>query len=231
MWKYLTIISLLLLSACSSTHLHLFTSGISQETQAQLVTSLTTAGFKTHLVEQPLPPLKPGSYLITTPSSKLNQQEQTIEHVLYSLNLPTPESRLFSLGEGISAHSYTKGNIGLYVIASEKKLTTKIKTAAKPLSILEWELGSVDCKKNYILDFMGDGKSIFSNLEDGTEIATLRWKLQDKQLILRKSFKRYIYSISEEQETLLPVKKYSEPYGCQFRSNYDSVVHFKQYQE
>ncbi len=78
---------------------------------------------------------------------------------------------------------------------------------------------------------MGDGKSFFSQLEDGTEISSLDWKIENKKLVLTKLFKRYVYLVSEEQETITPTEHYPEPYGCQFRSNFDSVVHDKKYKE
>ncbi len=118
MRKLFITICVLFITACSTTHIHVHTVGIDQSTQQQLLKSLDAAGFKTHLGEYQLPPLKEGSYVIHAPDPHSTQQFQTIEHILSSLHLPPPESRPFSLGEGISAHRYTKGNIGLYVIAN-----------------------------------------------------------------------------------------------------------------
>ncbi|MDR7092083.1 hypothetical protein [Cellvibrio fibrivorans] len=172
-------------------------------------------------------PLKEGAYIIYTHSSRSTQINQQIEQILKSLNLPAPESRLFSLGEGISAHRYTKGNIGLYVIANSTQQAGDLKTFLEESSILDWELGSVGCSKNYILDIMGDGKTYISTLEDGTEIASLEWKIHNKQLVLTKLFKRYVYDISEEKQTITPTQQYAEPYGCQFRSNFEATVTVK----
>lgn len=217
----------LFIAACSTTKIHVYTSGIDQHTQQQLLQSLNTAGFNAHQKTIPLPPLKEGAYIIYTPSSRSTQTNQQIEQILESLHLPAPESRLFSLGEGISAHRYTEGNIGLYVIANTTQQTDSLKKLLDESSILDWELGSVDCSQSYILDFMGDGKSYISQLEDGEEISSLDWKIQHKQLVLTKLFKRYVYFVSEENETITPAENYPEPFGCQFRSNFETTVHVK----
>ena len=224
MWKLLIITSALFIAACSTTQIHVYTSGIDQHTQQQLLQSLNTAGFNAHQQTTPMQPLKEGAYIIYTPNSRSTQINQQIEQILKSLNLPAPESRLFSLGEGISAHRYTKGNIGLYVIATSTQKIGDLKTFLEESSILDWELGSIGCTKNYILDIMGDGKTYISTLEDGTEISSLDWKIQNKQLVLTTLFKRYAYDISEEQKTLTPTQQYPEPYGCQFRSNFETTV-------
>lgn len=227
MWKSLIIISALFIAACSSTKIHVYTSGVDQHTQQQLLQSLNTAGFNAHQQTTPMQPLKEGAYIIYTPSSRSTEINQQIEQILKSLNLPAPESRLFSLGEGISAHRYTKGNIGLYVIDNSTQQAGDLKTFLEESSILDWELGSVGCTKNYILDIMGDGKTYLSTLEDGAEISSLDWKVQKKQLILSKLFKRYVYDISEEKQTITPIQQYPEPYGCQFRSNFETTVKVK----
>lgn len=224
MWKVLIITSVLFIAACSSTKIHVYTSGIDQPTQQQLLQSLNNAGFKAHQQTTPMQPLKEGAYIIYTPNSRSTQINQQIEQILKSLNLPAPESRLFSLGEGISAHRYTKGNIGLYVIANSTQQAGDLKTFLEESSILDWELGSISCTKNYILDIMGDGKTYISTLEDGTEISSLDWKIHNKQLVLTKLFKRYVYDISEEKKAISPIKQYPEPYGCQFRSNFETTV-------
>lgn len=224
MWKSLIIMPALFIAACSTTQIHVYTSGIDQHTQQLLLQSLNTAGFNAHQQTTPMQPLKEGAYIIYTPSSRSTQINQQIEQILKSLNLPAPESRLFSLGEGISAHRYTKGNIGLYVIATSTQQAGDLKTFLEESSILDWELGSIDCTKTYILDIMADGKSYISTLEDGTEISSLDWKIQNKQLVLTTLFKRYAYDISEEQKTLTPTQQYPEPYGCQFRSNFETTV-------
>lgn len=227
MWKVLIITSVLFIAACSSTKVHVYTSGIDQHTQQQLLQSLNTAGFNAHQQTTPMQPLKEGAYIIYTPGSRSTQINREIEQILKSLNLPAPESRLFSLGEGISAHRYTKGNIGLYVIANTTQPTDSLKKLLEESSILDWELGSISCIQNYILDIMGDGKIYISTLEDGKEITSLNWKIQDKQLVLTKLFNRYVYDISEEKKIITPTQQYPEPYGCQFRSNFDTVVHVK----
>ncbi len=227
MRKLLIITSALFIAACSSTKIHVYTSGVDQHTQQQLLQSLNNAGFNAHQQKTPMQPLKDGAYIIYTPSSRSTEINQQIEHILKSLNLPAPESRLFSLGEGISAHRYTKGNIGLYVIANATLQAGDLKTFLEESSILDWELGSVGCSKNYILDIMGDGKTYISTLEDGTEIASLDWKIHNKQLVLTKLFKRYAYDISEEKQTITPTQHYPEPYGCQFRSNFEATVTVK----
>ena len=227
MWKVLIITSVLFIAACSTTKIHVYTSGINQPTQQQLLQSLNNAGLKAHQQTTPMQPLKEGAYIIYTPNSRSTQINQQIEQILKSLNLPAPESRLFSLGEGISAHRYTKGNIGLYVIANSTQQAGDLKTFLEESSILDWELGSVGCSKNYILDIMGDGKTYISTLEDGAEIASLEWKIHNKQLVLTKLFKRYAYDISEEQQTITPTQHYPEPYGCQFRSNFENTVWVK----
>ncbi len=227
MWKLIIILSVLFITACSTTHLHVYTSGIDQPTQQQLLHSLTTVGFKTHQPQIPLPPLNEGTYIIYTPSPRSAQLNQKIEQVLASLNLPAPESRLFSLGEGISSHRYTKGNIGLYVIANPEKSADNLENMLRKSSILDWELGSIGCTKNYILDIMGDGKIYISKLEDGTEISALNWKIHNKQLVLTTLFKRYVYDISETDKTITPSQQYPEPYGCQYRSNFETTVHVK----
>lgn len=227
MWNPLIIMSALFIAACSTTKIHVYTSGIDQQTQQQLLQSLNTAGFNAHQQTTPMQPLKEGAYIIYTPSSRSTQINQQIEQILKSLNLPTPESRLFSLGDGISAHRYTKGNIGLYVIANSTQQTGDLKTLQEESSILDWELGSISCTKNYILDIMGDGKIYISTLEDGTEIASLNWKTKNKQLVLTKLFKRYVYDISKKDKTITPTQQYPEPYGSQFRSNFDTVIHVK----
>jgi len=227
MWKIFTLFLTVFFTACSSTKIHVYTSGVDQHTQQQLLQSLNTAGFKAHQQTTPMQPLKEGAYIIYTPNSRSTQINQQIEQILKSLNLPAPESRLFSLGEGISAHRYTKGNIGLYVIANSTQQAGDLKTFLEESSILDWELGSVGCTKNYILDIMGDGKIYISKLEDGTEISSLDWKIHNKQLVLTKLFKRYAYDISEEKQTITPTQHYPEPYGCQFRSNFDTTVHVK----
>jgi len=227
MWKVLIITSVLFIAACSTTKIHVYTSGIDQPTQQQLLQSLNNAGLKAHQQTAPMQPLKEGAYIIYTPNSRSTQINQQIEQILKSLNLPAPESRLFSLGEGISAHRYTKGNIGLYVIANSTQQAGDLKTFLEESSILDWELGSVGCSKNYILDIMGDGKIYISTLEDGAEIASLEWKIHNKQLVLTKLFKRYAYDISEEKQTITPTQQYPEPYGCQYRSNFDTTVHVK----
>lgn len=227
MWKVLIITSVLFIAACSSTKIHVYTSGIDQPTQQQLLQSLNTAGFDAHQRTTPMQPLKEGAYIIYTPNSRSTQINQQIEQILKSLNLPTPESRLFSLGEGISAHRYTKGNIGLYVIANSTQQAGDLKTFLEESSILDWELGSVSCSKNYILDIMGDGKIYISTLEDGAEISSLKWKIHNKQLVLTRLFKRYVYDISEVYKTLSPAQKYPEPYGCPFRSNFETTVTVK----
>lgn len=227
MWKVLIITSVLLIAACSTTKIHVYTSGIDPHTQQQLLQSLNTAGFNAHQLTTPMQPLKEGAYIIYTPNSRSTQINQQIEQILKSLNLPAPESRLFSLGEGISAHRYTKGNIGLYVIANSTQQAGDLKTFLEESSILDWELGSVGCSKNYILDIMGDGKTYISTLEDGTEISSLDWKIHNKQLVLTRLFKRYVYDILEVDKTLSPAQKYPEPYGCPFRSNFETTVHIK----
>ncbi|EIK44523.1 hypothetical protein O59_002853 [Cellvibrio sp. BR] len=227
MWKVLIITSVLFIAACSTTKVHVYTSGIDQHTQQQLLQSLNNAGLKAHQQTTPMQPLKEGAYIIYTPNSRSTQINREIEQILKSLNLPAPESRLFSLGEGISAHRYTKGNIGLYVIANTNQPTDSLKKILEESSILDWELSSISCTQNYILDIMGDGKIYISTLEDGKEITSLNWKIQDKQLVLTKLFNRYVYDISEEKKIITPTQQYPEPYGCQFRSNFDTVVHVK----
>lgn len=224
MWKPLIIMSALFIAGCSTTKIHVYTSGIDQHTQQQLLQSLSTAGFNAHQQTTPMQPLKEGAYIIYTPSSRSTQINQQIEQILKSLDLPAPETRLFSLGEGISAHRYTEGNIGLYVIANSMQQLGDLKTVLEESSILDWELGSIGCTKNYILDIMGDGKTYISRLEDGTEISSLDWKIQNKQLVLTTLFKRYAYDISEEKQTLTPSRQYPEPYGCQFRSNFETTI-------
>lgn len=224
MWKIFTLFLTLLFTACSTTQIHVYTSGVDQHTQQQLLQSLNTAGFNAHQQTTEMQPLKEGTYIIYTPNSRSTQINREIEQILKSLNLPAPESRLFSLGEGISAHRYTKGNIGLYVIANATQQVGDLKTFLKESSILDWELGSIGCTKNYILDIMGDGKIYISTLEDGTEISSLDWKIQNKQLVLTRLFKRYVYDISEVDKTLSPAQNYPEPHGCQFRSNFDTTV-------
>lgn len=223
----LIMVLVLFFTACSTTKIHVYTSGVDQHTQQQLLQSLNTAGFNAHQQTTPMQPLKEGAYIIYTPNSRSTQINQTIENILVSLNLPAPESRLFSLGEGISAHRYTTGNIGLYVIANTTQPTDSLKKLLEESSILDWELGSISCTKNYILDIMGDGKIYISTLDDGSEIASLNWKTQDNKLVLTRLFKRYVYDISEEKKTITPTQQYPEPYGCQFRSNFDTVVHVK----
>lgn len=227
MWKLLIITSVLFIAACSTTKIHVYTSGIDQHTQQQLLQSLNTAGFNAHQKTTPLSPLKEGAYIIYTPNSRSTEINQKIEKILASLNLPAPETRLFSLGEGVSAHRYTNGNIGLYVIANATQQAGDLKTFLEKSSILDWELGSIGCTKNYILDIMGDGKTYISTLEDGAEIASLNWKIQNKQLVLTKLFKRYTYDLSEEKQTITPTQQYPEPYGCQFRSNFETTVTVK----
>jgi len=227
MWKIFTLFLTLFCNACSSTKIHVYTSGIDQHTQQQLLQSLNAEGFNAHQQTVQLPPLKEGAYIIYTPSSHSTQINQQIEQILESLHLPAPESRLFNLGDGISAHRYTKGNIGLYVIANATQQVGDLKTFLEESSILDWELGSIGCTKNYILDIMGDGKTYISTLEDGTEISSLDWKIQNKQLVLTTLFKRYAYDISEEKKTLTPTQQYPEPYGCQFRSNFETTVTVK----
>lgn len=104
MWKLLLIVSALLIAACSTTKIHVYKWGIDQHTQQQLLQSLNAEGFNAHQQTIQLPPLKEGAYIIYTPSSHSTQINQKIEQILKSLNLPMPESRLFSLGEGISTH-------------------------------------------------------------------------------------------------------------------------------
>ncbi len=227
MRKLLIIMSVLSIAACSTTKIHVYTSGVDQHTQQQLLQSLNTAGFHAHQQTTPMQPLKEGAYIIYTPNSRSTQINQQIEQILKSLNLPAPESRLFSLGEGISAHRYTKGNIGLYVIGNATQQVGDLKTFLAQSSILDWELGSIGCTKNYILDIMGDGKIYISKLEDGTEISSLDWKIHNKQLVLTTLFKRYVYDISETDKTITPSQQYPEPYGCQFRSNFETTVHVK----
>ena len=217
----------LFITACSSTKIHVYTVGVDQHTQRQLLQSLNTAGFRAHQKTIPLPPLKEGAYIIFTPGSRSTHVNQQIEQILESLNLPAPESRLFSLGEGISAHRYTKGNVGLYVINNTAQQTDSLKKFLDESSILDWELGSVNCSESYIVDFMGDGKSYISQLEDGKEISSLNWKIHNKKLILTTAFKRYVYDISEADKTITPSQQYPEPYGCQFRSNFETTVHVK----
>jgi hypothetical protein len=227
MWKIFALFLTLVVTACSSTKIHVYTSGIDQQTEEQLLQSLNTAGFNAHQQTTPMQPLKEGAYIIYTPNSRSTQINQQIEQILKSLNLPAPESRLFSLGEGISAHRYTKGNIGLYVIANSTQQAGDLKTFLEESSILDWELGSIGCSKNYILDIIGDGKTYISKLEDGAEISSLEWKIHNKQLVLTRLFKRYVYDISEVDKTLSPAQKYPEPYGCQFRSNFETTITVK----
>ena len=108
------IILVLLITACSTTQIHVYTSGIDQHTQQQLLQSLKTNGLNAHQQTIELPPLNEGAYIIDTPSSRAAQINQQIEQILKSLNLPEPESHLFSLGQGISTHRYTKGKHGQY---------------------------------------------------------------------------------------------------------------------
>ncbi len=227
MWKVLIITSVLFMAACSTTKIHVYTSGVDQHTQQQLLQSLNTAGFNAHQQTTPMQPLKEGAYIIYTPGSRSTQINQQIEQILKSLNLPAPEPHLFTLGEGISAHRYTKGNIGLYVISHKTQQTNDLKALPEESSILDWELGSISCNKNYILDIMGDGKTYISRLEDGAEISALNWKIQQKQFVLTTLFKRYVYDISETDKTLTPIQKYPEPYGCLYRSNFETTVHVK----
>lgn len=224
MWKLLIITSALFIAACSTTQIHVYTSGVDPHTQQQLLQSLNTAGFNAHQQTTPMQPLKEGAYIIYTPSSRSAQTNQQIEQILKSLNLPEPESHLFSLGQGISTHRYTKGNIGLYVIAAAPQQVADLKTLPKESSVLDWELGSVNCTKNYIMEIIGDDKTYISTLDDGTEIASLNWKTQNKQLVLSKLFKRYVYDISEEKKTITPTQQYPEPYGCQFRRNFETAA-------
>jgi Tfp pilus assembly protein PilN len=224
MWKFLIIMSVLFITACGTTQVHVYTSGINQDTQQRLLQSLNAVGFNAHQQAIPLPQIQEGTYIIYTPSSRSTQLNQQIEQILESLNLPAPESRLFSLGEGISSHRYTKGNIGLYVIANSIQPVNDLETLLKKSSILDWELGSTDCKKTYILDIIGDGKTYISTLDDGAEISALNWKVRNKQLVLTKLFKRYVYDISEEKKTITPIQQYPEPYGCQFRSNFETTI-------
>ncbi|HEX7762510.1 MAG TPA: hypothetical protein VF433_02715, partial [Cellvibrio sp.] len=186
MWKVLIITSGLFFAACSSTKIHVYTSGIDQHTQQQLLQSLNTAGFKARQQTTEMQPLNEGAYIVYTPNSRSTQINQKIEQILKSLHLPAPESHLFSLGEGISAHRYTKGNIGLYVIANTTQPTDSLKKLLEESSILDWELGSISCPQNYILDIMGDGKIYISTLDDGKEIASLNWKIKNRQLVLTK---------------------------------------------
>lgn len=223
----LIMILALFINACSTTKIHVYTSGVDQQTQQQLLQSLNTAGFNAHQQTTPMQPLKEGAYIIYTPNSRSTQINQQIEQILKSLNLPEPESHLFSLGQGISTHRYTKGNIGLYVIAAASQQVADLKTLLKESSVLDWELGSVNCTQNYIMEIIGDDKTYISTLDDGTEIASLNWKTKHKQLVLTTLFKRYIYDISEENKTITPTQQYPEPYGCQFRSNFDTVIHVK----
>ncbi len=227
MWKVLIITSVLFMAACSTTKIHVYTSGVDQHTQQQLLQSLNTAGFNAYQQTTPMQPLKEGAYIIYTPSSRSTQINQQIEQILKSLNLPAPESHLFTLGEGISAHRYTKGNIGLYVISHKTQQINDLKALPEENSILDWELSSVECSKNYIMDIMGDGKTYISRLEDGVEISSMKWKIQDQQLVLTKLFNRYRYNISEANKTITPIQQYPEPYGCQFRSNFEAIVHIK----
>lgn len=227
MWKIFTLFLTLFCTACSSTKVHVYTSGIDQHTQQQLLQSLNTAGLKAHQQTIPMQPLKEGAYIIYTPGSRSTQINREIEQILKSLNLPAPESRLFSLGEGISAHRYTKGNIGLYVIANTTQPTDSLKKLLEESSILDWELGSISCTQNYILDIMGDGKIYISTLDDGKEIASLNWKIKNRQLVLTKLFKHYVYDISEEKKTITPTQQYPEPFGCKYRSNFDTAIHVK----
>lgn len=227
MWKIFTLFLTLFFTACSSTTIHVYTSGIDQHTQQQLLQSLDTAGFNAHQQTTPMQPLKEGAYIIYTPNSRSVQINQQIEQILKSLNLPAPESHLFSLGEGISAHRYTKGNIGLYVISNSTQQGGDLTKLREESSVLDRELGSIGCTKNYILEIMSDSKTYISTLDEGTEIASLNWKTQHKQLELTKLFKRYTYDISEEKQTITPIQQYPEPYGCQFRSNFETTAHVK----
>ncbi len=227
MRKVFILLTLLLVAACSTTQVHVYTSGIDPKTQQQLLQSLDSVGFKAHQQLIPLPPLKEGAYIIYTPSSHSTQANLQIEQILKSLNLPAPETRLFSLGEGISSHRYTKGNIGLYVIANSAQPVENLENLLKNSSVLDWELGSIDCGKTYILDIIGNGKTYISTLEDGTEISSLNWKVENQQLVLTRLFKRYVYAISEERKTITPTKEYPKPYGCQYRSNFETTITVK----
>lgn len=224
MWKLLIIMSALFTAACSTTQIHVYTSGIDQHTKQQLLQSLNTAGLNARQQTTPMQPLEEGAYIVYTPNSRSTLINQKIEQTLKSLNLPAPESRLFSLGEGISSHRYTKGNIGLYVITNSAQQVDDLETLLKKSSVLDWELGSIDCSKTYILDIIGDGKTYISALKDGAEISSLNWKVRNQQLILTKLFKRYVYDISEEKKIITPTQQYPEPYGCQFRSNFETTI-------
>lgn len=212
------------IAACSTTRIHVHTAGVDQHKQQELRESLMQEGFNVELHNYELPQLKQGSYLVYTPDSQSNQRVQKIEDALSSLNLPLPEQRLFSLGEGISAHSYTKGNIGLYIITNQTQETNNLNTLLQESSVTDWELVSTDCKKSYILEFAEDGQTYISGLDDGVELSELNWKTNGKELILRKWLNSYVYRISEAEKTITPTQKYPEPYGCQYRSDFKSVV-------
>lgn len=224
MWKISFLFLTLFIAGCSTTKIHVYTAGVDQTTQQQLFKSLNSAGFNTYRQQIPPPQLKTGAYIIYTPSSRSTQTNQQLEQILSSLNLPKPEPLLFSMGEGISAHKYTKENIGLYVIAGTVPKDDELKTLEETSSVVDWELGSVNCSKSYVLDFMENGKSYISLQEDGKDISSANWKIENRQLVLTKLFKRYVYLVSEENKTITPVTDYPEPFGCQYRSNFDIFV-------
>ena len=57
MWKIFIIMFALWIAACSNTQVHVYTSGIDQYTQQQLLQSLKIAGLNAHQQTTPLPPL------------------------------------------------------------------------------------------------------------------------------------------------------------------------------
>lgn len=224
----LIMILMLFFTACSSTKVHVYTVGIDQHIQQQLIQSLNSDGINASLQTTPLPPWKEGSYIVYTPDSRSAQINRQIEQILKSLALPTPESHLFSFGEGISAHRYTKGNIGLYVIGDKTQQENNVKTLAGESSISDWELSSFECDEAYVMDIIVDSKTYISKQEDGVEISALNWKIDNKKLVLTKLFKRFVYDISETDKTITPTQQYPEPYGCQFRSTFGTTSHIKQ---
>lgn len=224
MRKLVLLIITVATAACSATQVHLHTSAISAETQKQLLASLQNAGFNVKQRKNQVPAITAGSHIIYTPNYKTDSDLKSIEHILNSLKLPESQTHLFKLGEGIGGHSYTQGNIGLYVIGKYNEQNADLKTIPEQTTIFDWELGSTNCSQIYILDLMADGSAYLSTQKDGKEIAKLSWKNTNTRLLLTKGFKKYTYQKSADEGQIAPNEKYPEPYGCQFSHNFDPGV-------
>ncbi len=224
MRKLVLLIIAVAAAACSTTQVHLHTSAISAETQKQLLVSLQDAGFKVKQRKNQLPAITAGSHIIYTPNYKTDSDLKSIEHILNSLNLPASQTHLFKLGEGIGGHSYTQGNIGLYVIGKYNEQNGDLKTIPEQTTIFDRELGSTSCSQIYILDLMEDGSAYISTQSDGKEIVKLTWKNANTSLLLTKGFKKYAYHKSVDEGQLTPTENYPEPYGCQFSHNFDPDI-------